>query len=86
MSEKLTNLQQLRSASLEAKGLIAQVASAAAEAIQEVENALPVALSNEEIDAILVASAAAEAVEALDSSKQGQLQRITDEEIDAMWA
>lgn len=57
MSEKLTNLQQLRSASLEAKGLIAQVASAAAEA-----------------------------VEALDSSKQGQLQRITDEEIDAMWA
>ena len=53
MSEKLTNLQQLRSASLEAKGLIAQVASAAAEAIQEVKNALPVALSNEEIDAIL---------------------------------
>lgn len=57
MSEKLTNLQQLRSASLEAKGLIAQVASAAAEAVEE-----------------------------LDSSKQGQLQRITDEEIDAMWA
>ena len=51
--DKLTNLQQLRSASLEAKGLIGAVASAAADAIQEVENALPAALSDAEIDAIL---------------------------------
>lgn len=53
MGDKLTNLQQLRSASLECKSLIGEVASAAADALQEVESALPAALSAAEIDAIL---------------------------------
>lgn len=57
MSGKLTDLQQLRDASLRAKGLIAEVANAAAEAVGE-----------------------------LDANKQDQLQRITEAEIDDMWA
>lgn len=36
MSDKITNLAQLRAAALEARGMIGQVASAAAEAIEEV--------------------------------------------------
>lgn len=35
MRKKLTSLQQLRAASVEARGLIAQVAGTAAEAIEE---------------------------------------------------
>lgn len=36
--DKLTNLQQLRAASLEAKGMIGEVAGAAAEAIEELDS------------------------------------------------